>query len=159
MSRASFTTVPTDTRIFLTKTDRDWWWFKPSFFHSFVLRNQSLSNIKNVFLCINVRIPKSLIKHWSPWPCFLVLNLFVTDLWPHAGFSTDDINILRVGIEFIEMSPTDKCAISNSSSTSKSKIKIGEIVIRKNNLVCSVCNDVQIRGESPPMNYIIRLCG
>jgi len=81
----------------------------------------------------------------------------VAQLTPHASLTSDNVDPIEPRLEFVGISPFDVSPIVTSSPRSITKIKIGLVVVGKDDLVGSVDQIFQIFGQSPPVNHIICL--
>lgn len=145
---------PTNLWIILTKLNTNRWCFDRTIFESFVMSWQPFDNIDNV-ASINIGIPQFFPKNSCSGPNFLILDLPIAQLSPHAGFTPNNIDPRHNKIVVIQLPPMYKIAIAKPIIAPEAKIKICPIIIGQYDRIFPACQFANSPRGPPPLNNII----
>ena len=72
------------------------------------------------------------------------MSMNIVQFTPHASLSTNNVDIFEYRLNAIHLSPSDVGQVVSSIVTSKTNVKIGLVIIWKDNLIWSTCKNIKI---------------
>ena len=129
----------------------------PACSHPPRMPHQPPSDILDPTFHIDLTVPQPLSKHTAPNPYLLVPVTQVGQLTPHTYLSSNHIHIGITRLELIKIPPCAIGSIIIPVEFAIAQIKIGIVIVGKNDLIRFIGNRLQILGQAPPMQHIIRL--
>lgn len=118
------------------KTNGDWPYFKTSFSESLCLRRKSACDVEKIFFDVDIVVPESLSEYISSKYNLLLMGVFVSNLVPHADFSSNNVYIFYFGFKRVHHSPMLIVVVCKISVIfSEAFIQISKIVVGEDYLI------------------------
>lgn len=120
---------------------------------------QSRGNVSKLGFYINLDVPETLADDASALEDLLLEGAGSSNFVPHAGGSTDNVDVGDSWLEGVGMAPVLVVAVCPAIVITKSDIQVSEVIVGQDNLVLSACQFIDVCTDTPPMDDIIILNG
>ena len=123
------------------------------------VRSQTGRDVLEVGLYVELHVPEPLPDHARPLGDLLVEGILVAQLVPHAGLSSDDVDVGDSRLELVHLPPVLVDSIGVAVEVAEADVEVGEVVVGEDHFVLPACHAVDVGADAPPLDDIFVLHG
>lgn len=123
------------------------------------VRSQAGRDVLEVGLYVDLHVPEPLPDHARSLGDLLVEGILVSQLVPHAGLSSDHVDVGDSRLELVHLPPVLVDSIGVAVEVAEADVEVGEVVVGEDHFVLPACHAVDVGADAPPLDDVFVLHG